>query len=117
MKITVKSSSGADTQVEVDDGATVMQLKAALTEETGVSGMRLIFGGKILKDAQLLADAGLRDGQALHSVGGAQRGAATHAVDGSTSGVPATSAAAAPAVHDTLPASTLAHSSRMQFFD
>eukprot|EP00937_MAST-01D_sp_MAST-1D-sp2_P002411 g2411.t1 len=71
MTITLTVTVGAeDHTVSVPDDATIAQLKENITSVVGRTGFRLIFGGRILRDAQSLADAGLKDGLSLHCVGG-----------------------------------------------
>ncbi|GMT28080.1 hypothetical protein PFISCL1PPCAC_19377, partial [Pristionchus fissidentatus] len=70
-KISLKiKSTSIQYDIEVPEGATVSAVKQALVEKTGnpVEKHTLIFSGKILKDADTLAQHSIKDGMAIHLV-------------------------------------------------
>ncbi|KAF8366217.1 ubql-1 [Pristionchus pacificus] len=70
-KIALKiKTTAVQYDVEVPEGATVGDVKHALVDKTGnsVEKHTLIFSGKILKDAETLAQHSIKDGMAIHLV-------------------------------------------------
>jgi len=70
MKLSIKSFNDTKFDVEVDEGATVLQLKEAIAASTGtaVEQQRLIFSGRVLKDADLLSSYNIKDTVTVHLV-------------------------------------------------
>lgn len=61
MFIHVKSLNGNKNQINVDEDATVKQVKLILQEKEGIPAeqLRIIFKGKLLNDTDKLKDKGL----------------------------------------------------------
>eukprot|EP00483_Globobulimina_turgida_P012467 UN12490 len=70
MFIHVKSLNGNKNQINVDEDATVKQVKLILQEKEGIPAeqLRIIFKGKLLNDTDKLGDKGVEAGMTLHSV-------------------------------------------------
>ncbi len=60
MFLTVKSLNGNKNEINVDDDATVKQVKLILQESDGIPSeqLRIIFKGKLLNDGDKLKDKG-----------------------------------------------------------
>eukprot|EP00483_Globobulimina_turgida_P004686 UN04695 len=69
MFIHVKSLNGNKNQINVDEDATVKQVKLILQEKEGIPAeqLRIIFKGKLLNDTDKLKDKGVEAGMTLHS--------------------------------------------------
>ena len=61
MFIHVKSLNGNKNQINVDEDATVKQVKLILQEKEGIPAeqLRIIFKGKLLNDTDKLCDKGM----------------------------------------------------------
>lgn len=78
IKITIRQSSGEQFEVTIAPSSTVLELKTQCTEKTQLpaESQRLIFKGKIMKDAQTLASYEIADGLTVHLVRGKTAAAA-----------------------------------------
>ncbi|KAJ2766599.1 hypothetical protein IWQ56_003661, partial [Coemansia nantahalensis] len=71
MQVTIKSSDGSKHQVDVEEADTVLMLKTRVSElldNTPVASLRLIYAGRILKDADALSVYKIADGNTIHLV-------------------------------------------------
>jgi hypothetical protein len=71
IRIRVKTMGNGDHDVEIARNATVLQLKAMLSErmaDSPVDRQRVIVRGRALADADTLAAAGIADGDTIHCV-------------------------------------------------
>jgi ubiquilin len=89
MKVQFKVSQGSQFELEVDGGLTVSDLKALVSEPASLPAgqMRIIFRGRILKDAETLSQNQVEEGSVMHVV----------KAPGAVTAAPAASAAATPA--------------------
>ena len=67
MLITIKSLSGRKLSLDFDNTQKISEIKEALTEKEGipVQQIRLIYGGKILKDEITIQEASIAPGSTL----------------------------------------------------
>ncbi|GAA5961015.1 hypothetical protein JCM3765_006503 [Sporobolomyces pararoseus] len=73
--ITIKGPSDVKLSITIASGATVEQLKQAIADKNSdfpKDNQRLIFSGRVLKDEQVLASYGVKNGVAIHLVKGAR---------------------------------------------
>eukprot|EP00761_Pharyngomonas_kirbyi_P003995 gb/GECH01003999.1/.p1 GENE.gb/GECH01003999.1/~~gb/GECH01003999.1/.p1 ORF type:complete len:440 (+),score=127.11 gb/GECH01003999.1/:1-1320(+) len=63
MKVTLKTLANTQLPLEIDESETIKDLKTKIHEEYEYdsSSMKLIYSGKILKDADKVSDSGLKD--------------------------------------------------------
>src|SRR5262245_39973660 len=68
--VTVKTSTGKQFPLKVQESDTVLSLKKQIMETEGneLSTQRLIFAGRTLEDAKTLAGSGVEDGSTLYLV-------------------------------------------------
>ncbi|KAH0793607.1 ubiquitin domain containing protein family [Histomonas meleagridis] len=68
MQITLKGSGGNVFQIEINDNATVKDLKDAIQNSKGIDPktLRLIYSGKVLADSSELKSYGIQDGHTVH---------------------------------------------------
>ena len=69
MFISIKSLNGNKSEINVEEDATVKQVKLILQEKDGIPAeqLRIIFKGKLLADEDKLKDKGVEAGMTLHS--------------------------------------------------
>merc|ERR1719210_3328205 len=100
MKITIKQLSGKTFEVEGQPEMTVMDLKKVVSTQSGFEAelQRLIFKGRVLKDADTLEKIGVADGAKIILVKGNKRRAAEKQAEAAAASAPAapTGAPAAP---------------------
>ncbi|CDR37539.1 CYFA0S01e11716g1_1 [Cyberlindnera fabianii] len=99
IKVTIKSSSDGKYDISVATSATVAELKELVAAESGVpaASQRLIYSGRVLKDAETVESYKVKDGNTIHMVKSAaarQTSAAPAASSESASTSTPTSAAA-----------------------
>lgn len=96
IKIKVKSSGDKKYEVEVDTDSTIEDLKTLISAESDVpaENQRLIYSGKVLKDAETVAFYKIQNDHSIHLVKSSAAKAAASAATGS----PATAASSSPAV-------------------
>jgi ubiquitin len=70
MQLFVKTMTGKTVSVEVEEGETIEEVKAKISEKEGIppEQQRLIFGGQQLEDAKTLEDYGVGDDDTFHLV-------------------------------------------------
>ena len=71
MHLIIKGSSNKVFEVDVDDEATVLDLKNKISEaqsDIAASSIRLIYSGKVLSDSNTLKSYDLKDGHSIHMV-------------------------------------------------
>lgn len=66
--LTFKVSGGATLSLDVDLESTVESLKTLLKEHIEADGLKVIYKGRILKDAETLKQHGVKEGHSLHVV-------------------------------------------------
>lgn len=69
--VTIKGPSDVKLSITLDADSTVEQLKQAIADKNSdfpASNQRLIFSGRVLKDEQVLASYGVKNGVAIHLV-------------------------------------------------
>jgi len=69
--VTIKGPSDVKLSITIDADSTVEQLKQAIADKNSdfpASNQRLIFSGRVLKDEQVLASYGVKNGVAIHLV-------------------------------------------------
>ena len=69
--VNIKGPSDLKLAITLDANATVEQLKQLIADENGdfpKDNQRLIFSGRVLKDEQVLASYGVKNGVAIHLV-------------------------------------------------
>merc|ERR1712127_485243 len=70
MRISLKSGSSENKEIEIEDSSTVLTLRQQVAEKysTTPNLVVLIFAGKIIKDASTLTECKIADGLSLHVV-------------------------------------------------
>ncbi|WUR02342.1 ubiquitin [Vairimorpha necatrix] len=71
MKINVKTLSGEDLEIDIDLGATVLDLKKCIELKAGISveQQRLVYNGKLIEsNGDLLKDQNLQNRSVVHMV-------------------------------------------------
>ena len=73
LTLTIKCSNASQTTVTIEPEASVLDLKAKISEVLSVpsSQQRLIYKGRVLKDESTLRDYDIQDGHTVHMVKGA----------------------------------------------
>lgn len=86
INVNIKSSSDKKFVINIETDKTVLDLKTAIAEQTEVPAerQRLIYSGRVLKDADTLNDCKIADGNTVHMVKGSG-GAAAAAPKAATS--------------------------------
>ncbi|CAO3634519.1 unnamed protein product [Mucor hiemalis] len=98
INVNIKSSSDKKFVINIETEKTVLDLKTAIAEQTEVPAerQRLIYSGRVLKDADTLNDCKIADGNTVHMVKGS----------GGAAAAAAAAAAPKPATTSTTPASS-----------
>lgn len=68
MKLSVKTLQGKVFDIDINEMATVMEVKSAIHEKNGdfiVEKQKLIHAGKVLKDEQIISETGVKEGNFL----------------------------------------------------
>ena len=70
MELFVKTMTGKTVSIEAEEGETIEEIKAKITEKEGIPAeqQRLIFGGQQLEDAKTLEDYGVDEDDTFHLV-------------------------------------------------
>ncbi|KAL1917819.1 uncharacterized protein VTP21DRAFT_3653 [Calcarisporiella thermophila] len=70
VNLTIKCSNDTKYQIEIETSKTVLELKQAIAEksDTAVERQRLIYSGRVLKDADTLESYKIQDGHTIHMV-------------------------------------------------
>ncbi|KAL0205669.1 hypothetical protein P9112_000976 [Eukaryota sp. TZLM1-RC] len=70
MNLLVKTLTGAQLSLTVEDSDTIQFVKQRIQEKEGIhpSQQRIIFGGTPLRDDQTLKDANIKPGDCVHLV-------------------------------------------------
>lgn len=70
MFVIVKTLTGKKSQFDIYDSMTFYQLKQDISEKEGieVSQIRMIFGGHMVNDLQIIMESGMKAGDTLHLV-------------------------------------------------
>lgn len=81
INVNIKSSSDKKFVINIETEKTVLDLKTAIAEQTEVPAerQRLIYSGRVLKDADTLNDCKIADGNTVHMVKGSGGAAAAAA--------------------------------------
>jgi len=113
MRISLKSGSSENKELEIEDSSTVKTLREQVAEKysTTPNLVVLIFAGKIIKDDKTLTECKIADGLSLHVVLKKASGSAAKlatASTPSTSSAPSTTTPSTPAAATTTPAAAAA---------
>jgi len=112
MRISLKSGSSENKEIEIEDSSTVLTLRQQVAEKysTTPNLVVLIFAGKIIKDASTLTECKIADGLSLHVVLKKASGSAasTPATASTPSTAPAARTPSTPAAATTTPAAAAA---------
>ena len=70
MLIYVKSLNGVKNELEINDQTKAKDIKIMLQEKVGIdpAQLKIIFGGKLMNDTDIIVEKGIKNLMTLHSV-------------------------------------------------